>query len=149
MNDSTHDLDAARFIFDQLQEAGASRRTIARARDMIDQAEREIHIKASIPAVEPPEGSIVEFRRRFVRSRTIYSYVGARRGNKWYFTGRWFRGDWLTWTDLVQRITECGDLFEGFNLVRVGSQSNAMPTDDRFSEPDQFADDGRHFGDYC
>jgi hypothetical protein len=125
--DTPHDLDAARFLLNKLERAGASRQTMARVRQMVDQAEQEIRIKAQIPNVEPPEGSIVEFRRRFMLGRTIYSYVGTRRGGRWYFTGRMFKDEWLMWHELVEQVTGIGALFEGFNIVRLGSLGADAP----------------------
>jgi hypothetical protein len=103
---------------------------IRQAEQLVHLIERVELVESKLPKVEPPEGTIVEFRRRFVTGRQVYSYVATRRGSKWYCTGRLFKGDWMRWSEFVAKVSDLDpSLFVDFQVVRYGANDWASRPD--------------------
>jgi hypothetical protein len=106
---------------------------IAHAESLVWLIEQQELIVRRLPKTEPPEGSIVEFQRRFVQGRTVYTYVGTRRRNRWYVTGRMFKGDCLSWREFVTKLQDMDPkLFVDFKVVRHGEDPPTYPYADGF-----------------
>ena len=127
----------ARHLLALLEAANAPSSAIYNARDLVRQIEQIERMASLLPAVEPPEGSIVEFRRRFTPRGKVYTYVGTRRNHRWFFTGRMFDREGATWAAVVATLTNVGENLLAFQNIRVGEEGDMFAWADHRAEYDR------------